>query len=120
MILTFDPATEAGISSRWLAGLSVMLFSFVVLAENSARLDISQSYDNDRVTDEIYNSASGWRKPPGNESEWRPQKLQQESRIQFGYDSAYEEMRARSNDYSPDAGLGLKDQPKNTQFKIGF
>jgi hypothetical protein len=72
------------------------------------------------VTGEIYNSASGWRKPPEYEREWRPEKQQQESRIQFGYDSAYEEMRARGNDYSPETGLGLKDHPQNTQFKIGF
>jgi hypothetical protein len=120
MILAMDTATEAHISYRWIAGLSVMLFSLVVMAENTARLEISPSYDEGRQTTEIYNSAGGWRTPPASESEWRPEAQQQESRIQFGYDSAYEEMRARSNDNSLGTDFGLTGQPKNTQFKIGF
>lgn len=120
MILAMNPATEARINSRWLTGLSVMLFSLVVLAENAPRLDISPAYDDDRLSDQIYNSASGWRTPQEYESEWRPEQQQQESRIQFGYDSAYEEMRARGNNSSLDTGSGLKDHPQNTQFKIGF
>jgi len=120
MILAMQTATGAHISSCWTIGLLVMLFSLVVLAENSARPDISPGYDDDRVTNEIYKNASGWRSPAGYEDEWRPEKLKQESRIQFGYDSAYEEMRAKGNDNSLDTGLGLVDQPQNTQFKIGF
>jgi hypothetical protein len=120
MILAMDPAAETRVNSRWLIGLSVMLFSIAVLAENASRIDIAPTYDDDRVTDEIYNSASGWRTPPEFESEWRPERQQQQSRIQFGYDSAYEEMRARDNDNRLDTGMGLKDHPQNTQFKIGF
>ena len=73
MILAMDPATEAGISSRWLIGLSLMLFSIVVLAQNATRLNISPAYDDDRLSDEIYSSAGGWRSPPEYESEWRPE-----------------------------------------------
>jgi hypothetical protein len=120
MILAMDPAAETRANSRWLIGLSVMLFSIAVLAENASRIDIAPTYDDDRVTDEIYNSASGWRTPPEFESEWRPERQQQQSRIQFGYDSAYEEMRARDNDNRLDTGMGLKDHSQNTQFKIGF
>jgi len=120
MILVMDTAIASHISSRWLIGLSVLMFSLVVLAENAGRLDISPAYDDYRLTDEIYNSANGWRKPPEYESEWRPEKQKQESRIQFGYDSAYEEMRARDNAYSLDTGLGLIDHPQNTQLKISF
>ncbi len=46
MILAMGPATEAGIGSRWFIGLSVMLFSLVVLAENAARLEILPGYDD--------------------------------------------------------------------------
>ena len=120
MILATDPATEARTSSRWLIGLSVMFFSLIVLAENAGRIDISPAYDEDRLADEIYSNSSGWRKPPEYEREWRPEQQQQESRIQFGYDSAYDEMRARDGTYSQGAGPGLTDRPQNTQFKIGF
>lgn len=120
MILAIDQATEVHISSRWLIGLSVMLFSLVVLAENAARLDILPAYDDDRLTDEIYDKATGWRKPPAYQSEWRPEKQKQTSRIQFGYDSAYEEMRSRGKDYNLDTGLGHIDHPQNTQINISF
>lgn len=119
MILTMGPASEAGTGSRWFIGLSVMLFSIVVLAENATRLEISPSYD-DRLTDEVYSSANGWRKPPEYESEWRPEKHKQQSRIQFGYDSVYDEMRARGNTDWPDNGLGVVDHPQNTQLRISF
>ena len=115
-----DQVTGAHISSRWVIGLSVMLFSLVVLAENADRLDISPAYDDERLTDEIYDNAAGWRKSPAYESEWRPEKQQQTSRIQFGYDSAYEEMRARDKDYSLDTGLGRIDRRQNTQINISF
>jgi hypothetical protein len=120
MILAMDPATEAFNNNRWLIGLSAMLFSLVVLAENATRLDITPAYDDDRLTDEIYDNATGWRQPPSYESEWRPEKQMQTSRIQFGYDSAYEEMRARGKDYNLDTGLGRIDHPQNTQINISF
>ena len=120
MILAMNPATEAHISIRWLIGLAVMLFALVVLAENVTRLDITPAYDDDRLTDEIYDNATGWRQPPSYESEWRPEKQQQTSRIQFGYDSAYEEMRARGKDYNLGTGLGSMDHPENTQINISF
>jgi hypothetical protein len=120
MILAPDPAAEMQNISRWLLGLSVTLFSLVVLAENTAQIDISPAYDGDRQADEIYSNASGWRTLPAYENEWRPEMQQQESRIQFGYDSAYEEMRARDRAFSQDTGQGLTDRPQNTQFKIGF
>jgi hypothetical protein len=120
MILPMDPATEAHISSRWFIGLPVMLLSLAVLAENAPRLEISPSDDDDRLTNEIYNSASGWRSPTEDESQWRPERQKQESRIRFGYDSAYEEMRARGKNYSLDKGLGPVDHPPNTQFNISF
>jgi hypothetical protein len=120
MILAMVPSTGVHISSRWLIGLSVMLFSLVVLAENAARLDISPAYDDDRLTDEIYDNATGWRKPPAYESEWRPEKQKQTSRIQFGYDSAYEEMKARDSNDSLNTGLGSIDSRQNTQLNISF
>ena len=113
--------TTAGvhISNRW--GLLLLLFSLVVLAENTARLDILPADGDDLMTDEIYHNATGWRTPTAHENEWRREAQQQPtSRIQFGYDSAYEEMRARDNNYSLDTGLGGIDHPQNTQLRISF
>lgn len=120
MTLAMEPANAARIGNRWWIGLAVMLFSIVVLAENTARLDISPAYDDYRLTDEIYNNANGWRTPPESDNEWRPENQEQTGRIRFGFDSAYEEMRARGNDGSLNTGSGLEDHPQNSQFKIGF
>jgi hypothetical protein len=65
VILEMFTANEARLGSRWLFGLPVMLFSLIVWAENASRIEISPAHDSDLVTDEIYNSASEWRKPPG-------------------------------------------------------
>ena len=97
MTLAMNTITKEHTSSQWLISLPVMLFSLVVLAENPARLDILSADDDDRLTDEIYNSANGWRPPTVYVNEWRQGTQQQASRIQFGYDSAYEEMRDRDN-----------------------
>jgi hypothetical protein len=120
MTLVTNPTVGAHTSGRWIFALLFLSFSLVVLAENSARLDILPADDDDRLTDEIYTNANVWRTPTVNENEWRRGTQQQTSRIQFGYDSAYEEMRARDNNNGLDTGLGGLDHPQNTQLKISF
>jgi hypothetical protein len=120
MILSMNTITKTHISSQWLISLPVILFSLAVLAENSARIDILPNDDDDRLTDEIYNSVPGWRTPTEYENEWRREAQQPASRIQFGYDSAYEEIRAKDNNYGLDTGLGGIDHPKNTQLRLSF
>jgi hypothetical protein len=111
----------AHVSGRWLSGLLFLLASLVVLAQNSAHLDILPADADGRLADEIYNSAPGWRTPTAYENEWRRGGQQQSaSRIQFGYDSAYEEMRASDNRYGMNNRLGGIDHPQNTQIRISF
>ena len=104
----------------WLSGLIFLLFSLVVFAENSAHLDILPTDDDEHLTDEIYNAATGWRTPAVYENEWRRETRRPASRIQFGYDSGYEEMRARDSSYGLDNGSGAIDHPQNTQLRIPF
>ena len=120
MILVMEAADDARPGGRWALGLAVLLLSVAALAENAGRLDISAASADDRLTEEIYGSAQGWRKPPAYDSEWRPQAQEPQGRITFGYDSVYEEMRARDDGYSPNSGLGLREPRQNTQFRIGF
>ena len=120
MILAMNTTASLPVRNQWLVSLPVMLFSLAVLAENSARLDILPTDDDDRLTEEIYNSAAGWRTPAAYENEWRRETPQPASRIQFGYDSAYEEMRARDDNYGVDTVSGGIDHPQNTQLRISF
>jgi hypothetical protein len=120
MILETNTITKAHICSQWFFSLPVILFSLVVLAENSARLDILPTDDDDRLTEEIYNSTTGWRTPAVPENEWRQETRQPASRIQFGYDSDYEEMRTYGNNYGSGTASGGVDHPQNTQLRISF
>jgi hypothetical protein len=118
MIIVLHTTARAHISSRWIFAPLFLLFSLVVPAENSARLDILPTDDDDHLTDEIYNSATAWRTPTVYENEWRREAQQPANRIQFGYDSAYEEMRVREGTYG--SGSGGIDHPKNRQLRISF
>lgn len=120
MTLAMHATSAAHISSRWFFGLLFLLFALVVLAENAARLDILPTDDDDRLTDEIYSSTGGWRTPTVYENEWRPGTHASPTRIQFGYDSAYEQMRTVNRNYGPSTGLGDIDHPQNTQLRISF
>lgn len=113
------PTTNAHDVSRWFAGVFAVIISFIALAENTGRITLSPTYD-DRLTDEIYDSTRGWRKPPAYEDEWRTKEPQQESRIQFGYDSTYEALRMRDSAQSMHTTQKLRDPKPATQFRIGF
>lgn len=121
MTLSIHATTGVRISGRWFYGLLFLLSSLLVFAQNSAHLDILPGDDDEHWTDEIYNSAPEWRTPTVYENEWRRGEQQPVSRIQFGYDSAYEEMRASDNRYGmKNNGLGGMDHPQNTQLRISF
>lgn len=106
-------------TNQWLVASGVLLASAIVVANDSARLEISPTY-GDLLTDDIYESAESWRKPPKFESEWRAPKPKEKSRIKFGYDSAYEEMRARENTRSFDDQFDLREPKPSTLMRWKF
>lgn len=112
-------STVAIPGNRWLLGFSVLLTSAIALAQSSDRLEISPNYD-DLLTDEIYESADSWRKPPMFESEWRAPRKEKEGRIKFGYDSAYEQMRARQDEQSSTGQFDFNDSKTSSQFRLNF
>ena len=105
--------------NRWLLGFSILLTSAIVLAQSGDRLKISPGYD-EFLTDEIYESADSWRKPPMFESEWRAPRKEKEGRIKFGYDSAYEQMRTRQDEKSSTSSFDINDPKTSSQFRLNF
>lgn len=105
---------------RWLIASGVLLASAFVLAEGNTRLAAPPAY-GDILSDDIYERASGWREPELPDDAWRAPKTEPKSRIKFGYDSTYEELRARDadNGYSSKP-IKQGDLRPNTQFKLGF
>ena len=113
-ILAMDPAL-----ARWLIASSVLLISAFVLAEGNARLEAPPLYDQ-ILSDEIYERAEGWREPAVEEDEWRTSRPEPKSRIRFGYDSAYEELRARDETRYSSKPINQRDIQPSTQINLGF
>lgn len=120
MILTHAGSGMVGeIPMRWLVASGVLLTSAFVLANDDARLEISPTYE-EILSDDIYERAEGWREQPMFESEWRAPKTEPKSRIEFGYDSAYEEQRARDAAKYSSRPMDLIDRPPDNQFRFRF
>lgn len=106
------------INQLWIT-CGVLLISFIVLAKDDSRLELAPAY-SEILSDDIYESAEGWRKPPMFENEWRAPKPKEKSRIKFGYDSVYEEMRSREDARSSNNSFDLRDPKPNTLFRFEF
>lgn len=104
MSAIYVPVPLRPFNSRFLAS-GLLLVSMAVLAQNAAdRLESNRNFD-DVVVDQIEEDAGLWRKAPEPEvnDQWRaaPAKpMERDSRVTWGYDSTYEELRSRENDLS--------------------
>ena len=119
MSFALEPTVQRPVCTQVFIGLGVMLFSLVTMAENTGEPGVSTAHDQ-RVVDEIYSSAGDWRNPVVDESDWRPEAEEQKSRINFGYDSAYEEMLTREGSKDMYTGPDLEEVRPNTQFRTKF
>ncbi len=120
MILSMNAALEVRSDRGLVLGLVATLTSFVVLADSGDLLRLTPAYNTEQLGEEIYDSMDEWRMPPAYDSEWRSEKPRQESRIKFGYDSAYEEMRARGYDNSLYTGSNHGEPVPSSQIRISF
>ena len=119
-----DIIDAANFSAAASADWDTRLFLFdasgaALLANDDARLEIAPTY-GEILSDEIYERAEGWREPPMFESEWRAPKPEPKSRIRFGYDSAYEEVRARDAARYSTKPPKLRDPRPATLFRLEY
>jgi len=105
-------------SVQWLIAAGILLTSALVLANDAARLEIPPG-DGEILSDDIYERAEGWRQPVI-EDEWRTSKPEPSSRIRFGYDSTYEELRARDRAKYSNTRTEFLDRPPANQFQLRF
>lgn len=105
--------------NRRVLSVAVLLASAIVAAKEDPRLRISPD-DGLLLTNEMYEQAGDWRAPPAVEPEWRGPERKPKSRINFGYDSAFD--KARTEDFSPDRASrqSLRDPQPNTLFRLKF
>jgi hypothetical protein len=118
MSATYPSPTGITLNRRILS-ISVLLASAIVIAQEGARLQISPD-EGSLLTDEIYEQAEGWRKPPMIEDPWRAPAEEPRSRIHFGYDSAYEEQRMRNAGFEETRPSNLREPTPNTLFRLEF
>ena len=109
---SMDPALP-----RWLLASAILLVSALVLAEESKRL--AAPYDQ-ILSDDIYERAEGWREPQTTGDEWRRPKTEPQSRMKFGYDSTYEELRARDETRYSGKPISEGNVRPSTQINLGF
>lgn len=105
--------------TRWLLTCGVLLVSAFVLADEMARLETPPVY-NEMLSDEIYDRAAGWREPQMAGDAWRAPRPEPKSRIRFGYDSTYEELRARDETRYSTKPISRGNVQPATQLKFGF
>jgi len=100
---------------------AALLASAAAIAQENSRLHVPPGSE-ELLSDEIYEQAGAWREPSISDSEWRvPPTPPQRSRINFGYDSVHEELRARDDVRYDSTGLNPRDtQKSNTQLRLQF
>ena len=105
--------------------LLALLSSAWAFAQTEDNLDLSVTID-ELQKQEIYSSAGDWRKPEVAEEkeEWRkPREKPQpvvRSRMQFGYESIYDDARIREDDPISTSSPDLEKYKPSTMFKVTF
>ena len=107
---------------RPLSFLVLFILLLVALIASADRLQLSDSYFDEMLTDEMYRNEVEWRPPPEYDSEWRSgaQRQKDQGRIRFGYDSAYDELMSR--DFERNSGTSFENDRirPNTILRIQF
>ena len=118
MTAGMDTAVGYRARQRQFAFALLLLIGALAIASDQSRLEIGPIYE-DFLTDEIYREADDWRAPPAFESEWRAPREQDTGRTRFGFDSVYEEQRARQAGPANERRKLLTPTP-NTLFRWEF
>ncbi len=105
--------------NRRMLFFAVLLASAIVIAQEEPRLQIGTS-DGMLLSDELYEQAEGWRAPPMIEEPWRAPEPEPRARINFGYDSAYEDARIRDYGFNQTRRSNLREPAPNTLFRLEF
>ena len=83
-----------------------------------ARVRVLPEYE-EAFRQKVYVGAGAWRDVPDDQRIWRQNRKEaREGRIEFGYDSSYEAMRARGT--LEESGTGLRDPKPATVFRLRF
>jgi hypothetical protein len=105
--------------------LLALLSSAWVLAQTAENLDPLVTIDDLQKQEILSSSEDDWRKPEVvEEEEWRqpeekPEAVQR-SRMQFGYESIYDEARIRRDDPVSTNSPDLEKYRPSTMFKVTF
>ena len=97
--------------------IGIVAVSLVVQAGD--QLFVSPNYDS-LISEDIYADGNNWRQPEDNGREWRQPQREKESRIKFGYDPVYEEMRAKKSEEYSSKNFDYKATKPSALFRVDF
>ena len=112
------------LSSRMLGWL-LLLSSMIVIAQTATdRLGASREFDDVHMN-QIQEDTGLWRKAPEPDvdNQWRvaPSKpMERDSRVTWGYDSSYEELRSRTNERDGATGYNYNFGEERTGSLLRF
>jgi len=114
-------ASAAGVRAL---GPWVLLMSAVALAQTVEKSDSSVTVD-ELQKQEIYTTAGDWRKAEAKEEEeaaWRKPEapIAPKSRIEYGYESIYDEARIREEQPRTTLDLEIERYKPDSAFKVKF
>ena len=107
-----------------ISALPVLLVSVFVFAQTVEQNDLSVTID-ERQKEEIYADAGDWRGPDMEleEDVWRKTErveVAPKTRMQFGYDSVYDDARMRRDEPRTTLDLEIEKYKPDSAFKIRF
>ena len=115
--------SEAVGERSWLIGLGLLSLSMVVWAQTADhRLTPGAGIDK-TVTDRIVEDAELWRQPSPEDVDtgWRVSEPKpRDSRVTWGYDSTYEQLRENRYDFSGSPSFDYSEERSGTLLRFNF
>ena len=91
----------------------------IVMVAVADQLIVSPNYES-LIADGVYEDSKNWRQPQDDEYGWRQTEKSKQSRITWGYDPAYEAMRAKKSEDFSSKSFGYEQTKPSSLFRIDF
>lgn len=113
---------RTGSEQNWLIGLGLLSLSMLVWAQTAdQRSQITGGIDK-TVTDRIVEDAPLWRQSPAEDIDtgWRVEPRTRDSRVTWGYDSSYEQLRDKHYEFSGSPSFDYSEDRAGSLLRFDF
>ena len=107
------------IDGRCLLSVLLLLVWAVAFAQpDSEQTEMSAKYVDELIEEIVVSAEEEWRKLPEDDHQWRQPELKPKTKMELGYDSVYEELRAREG--NADKQFDFQDPQTTSLFRLRF